>query len=363
MIDTVALTIYNKDYQFIKKRRYKVEVGSSFTRCIYNPTKKEIKEYGYLPRLTEYNAVRKGGYVTYLRIEFSIPKLLYSNNFDEVDASDFEEICSRIKVALFRMGVIVRNTTIIENSEVSAIHYSKNIVLAGYTEPYPILRELGKIDLNKHYNLNKTDYRNEGHAVRYHSNNFEVVFYDKRKDLLQARKSEKKSLEKDSYTQLNLLDNVRDKKPFEVLRMEVRIGNRKKMKQILRKYGLVKTDRTFKSMFKLPVSKRILVSFLKEILDAYPKMLTVQEDTQEDLLINIKMNNPKIRMRKVLELVGLKAILSEVGVRKYREISQMFGEEKEHWYRLKKETNALNLENTKNPLDSLSDSMDRFERV
>ena len=54
-----------------------------------------------------------------------------------------------------------------------------------------------RIDLTKRLDLSRTDYRNEGHAIRYHANSFEVIFYDKLKDLAQARKSEKRGLEQD----------------------------------------------------------------------------------------------------------------------------------------------------------------------
>ena len=51
---------------------------------------------------------------------------------------------------------------------------------------------------------NQTDYRNEGHSYKWHCNSYEVVFYDKIKDLEKAKHSEKRAIEKDSALQLNL---------------------------------------------------------------------------------------------------------------------------------------------------------------
>lgn len=62
---------------------------------------------------------------------------------------------------------------------ISAIHYSKNIPLTDYSTCSMAISDLQRIDLTKRLDLSRTDYRNEGHAIRYHANRFEVIFYDK----------------------------------------------------------------------------------------------------------------------------------------------------------------------------------------
>ena len=42
-----------------------------------------------------------------------------------------------------------------------------------------ILKELSKIDLNKMLDLNQTDFRNEGHSLKFRANSFEVSFMKK----------------------------------------------------------------------------------------------------------------------------------------------------------------------------------------
>lgn len=59
-----------------------------------------MTKYAYLPRLTLIKAIRNGGFSILLKIEFSIPKLLYCNNFDEVEESDFGEICWKLQEVL-----------------------------------------------------------------------------------------------------------------------------------------------------------------------------------------------------------------------------------------------------------------------
>jgi hypothetical protein len=186
MIDTVVLNIEKGKYKFFKNRSFQQVVGNSHTKRVYNPTKNEKLEYGYLPRFEDMHALRKGGFVDFLRVEFSVPKIVHGNNFDEVNDSEFEEVCTKLKKALFYLGVAVNGNIIIKNAEISTVHYSKNIVLTDYSTPYPILRELSKINLNKHFGTGCQTFMNAGHAIRYHTNEFEIVFYDKMKDMEQA---------------------------------------------------------------------------------------------------------------------------------------------------------------------------------
>ena len=72
-------------------------------KCVQNPTK-EDERYGiYKPRLT---LIRRWdgtkGIIT-LKIEFSIPKLLFGNNFDELSDNDFSDTIKRLRERLLDM--------------------------------------------------------------------------------------------------------------------------------------------------------------------------------------------------------------------------------------------------------------------
>lgn len=84
-----------------------------------------------------------------------------------------------------------------------------------------------------------TDYRNEGHAVRYHANTFEVTFYDKMKDLQKAHYSERRAIERDNRIQFDIFKRNPVPKQLEVLRMEVRLGTRTKIKSLMKQIGAV----------------------------------------------------------------------------------------------------------------------------
>lgn len=138
---------------------------------------------------------------------------------------------------------------LLEEAPVSAIHYSKNIPLTDYSTPYAVLKDLSKANMNQKLDLNQTDFRNEGHALKFRANSFEIVLYDKMKDLARARISEKRSIERDYAIQQELFEEFKPKKPFEVMRFEIRLGNRAKLRQILSKLGLP-PNMTFKALFR-----------------------------------------------------------------------------------------------------------------
>ena len=69
-----------------------------------------------------------------LKIEFSAPKMLFGNNFDELTDSDFPNLLTKLKRTLKEMGVFILEDHL-TSAPVSAIHFSKNIPLTDYTIP------------------------------------------------------------------------------------------------------------------------------------------------------------------------------------------------------------------------------------
>ena len=68
---------------------------NQFNRYVKNPSKSNLDTGNYFPRLTYYGKwFRQDASV---RIEFSIPKLVYLNNLDELDNADFSNIISILK--------------------------------------------------------------------------------------------------------------------------------------------------------------------------------------------------------------------------------------------------------------------------
>lgn len=117
--------------------------------------------------------------------------------------------------------------------------------------------------------VNQTDYRNDGHSYKWHCNSYEVIFYDKIKDLEKAKQSGKRAIEKDPSSLflskinsrnlklrrtgndllLNFFKKLKSREKLEVFRMEVRLNKRQKIKQLFEKLN-IKNDLTFKKLFK-----------------------------------------------------------------------------------------------------------------
>lgn len=342
MIDTVVLTLSKDMYTILDRDKFTPSAkglydplggfgGRSYIKCTQNPTASELRRGIYKPRLTvTKRPSRLGGYDIPLRIEFSAPKMLFGNNFDELSDEDYPSLITRLNTMLKAMGVFIFEDNLM-NAPISAIHFSKNIPLTDYTTPYTYIKELTKVNINRRLDTNQTDYRNEGHSFKYRANSFEIAFYDKLKDLEQGKKSEKRAIEKDNALQLGLFDRVSNRTAFEVLRMEVRLGKRQKLKQIINAIGLTMKP-TFRNFFSEKVAQKVLLHYLEEIESNYPSVLTYEYDTPEKFFTEFLINNPEKRLTSALKYLAMRILLEKLGVRGFRQLIGRYSDGA--WYSL-----------------------------
>ena len=369
MIDTIVLSIPQDTFSIRDHNRFNPSTenlyNSSFYRlgsrshfsCVQNPTKGELRQGIYKPRLTITKRMRNGKFQILLKIEFSIPKLLFGNNFDELEESDFQNVRLSLQNKLNNMGVFILEDEL-ARANVSAIHFSKNIILQEYWTPFSVLRELSKIDLNHKLDLNQTNYRNEGHCLKFHSNSFEIAFYDKKRDLAKAEISEKRAIENDNSIQFDLFKEKKKILPFEVLRIEVRLNNRTKIKKVLKTLE-IQNDFTFRSLFQKDISKNVLFYILSNIENDY-SLLSYKPKNSKDFLIDLKIMNPDVKIRKSLQLLGLKMAIEEMGIREFRELIKHSGNT--NWYRLKKEYSTMKLPCQKsNIISVIENALNEFQ--
>ncbi len=121
MIDTIVLTLRKDTFSILDHNRFSPSTEglynpSSYYRlggranliCKQNPTVTELRNGNYKPRLTVTKRMNKyHQFEITLKIEFSIPKLLFGNNFDELEDTDFSLVISKLKQRLADMGVSV----------------------------------------------------------------------------------------------------------------------------------------------------------------------------------------------------------------------------------------------------------------
>ena len=185
-----------------------------------------------------------------------------------------------------------------------------------------------------------------------------ISLYDKRKDLQKAKISEKRAIEKDNTIQFELFDQWKPKKPFEVLRIEIRLGQRRKIKQVLEKIHVV-NNLTFSSLFKEAISHKVLSLYFADIKNGYA-ILSYSQKSHTQLISDIKIFNPKIKIRKMLQLFASIVLIDDMGIRGFREATKMYGPH--HWNRLKNDLSFYNFpEEIFSPIRVIEQSLKDFK--
>jgi hypothetical protein len=125
-------------------------------------------------------------------------------------------------------------------------------------------------------------------AVRYHTNTYELTFYDKTRDLEQAKISEKRSMKKDNKVQFDLFNRAELNK-IEVLHMECRPNTRKNIKTMLEKCGIPIKDMTFRETFNKCVARAVLMHFWKKFIDHDLGIVPLSERDIKTTFLRLKM--------------------------------------------------------------------------
>jgi len=367
MVDTIVLLLDKEMFQidapekFTPSAHWALSENKKYNNNIYsrqNPTKKELLSGIYKPRLTLAPRINlQGQRKIMLRIELSLPKLLFGKNFEELQYKDRIPVITKLVNTLKQMGVIT-TPDIIASAPVSAIHYSKNIVLTDGSTPYHFINKIKQSNVKLSLDTNQTDYRNEGHSYKWHCNSYEVVFYDKIKYIKKTKTSNKRSLEKDSELQQNLFGQLKKRGKLEILRIEIRLNKRQKIRQLFKKLG-IKADLTFKKLFKPAISKKVLLHYLDELESKRPILLNYKPSNDKAFLVDLIFNNPDLGPKQVLQLYGLKHALDIMPPRELRLLFSTYSTRS--WYRLMADVNKIKLPNTQNPFEAIRKHIIKFK--
>lgn len=333
MLDTVILTIPRGYYRlrpeaFTPNANILKMSGNYLIKCVNNPTATDKKEGFYKPRITLMKRPTKNGNEIPLKIEFSVAKMAYGNNVDEVQEKDFERVIVNLQEAMTEMFVYVKLEDL-RNAKVSVFHPSKNIEFTkGYTSGF-VINELHKIDVSQKMDLNKDSFRNNGHSLQFYTNSHSLVVYDKVQDL---KKGNKRAIDKDQNPlQLSLFETLTKKDKKEVLRIEARLTKKVKMNAILKGLGL-KENPTFADIFKKDVCQKILINYWDELITGKNLFLFDVESNPKKTLEAIFKNRPDTKPKDALYLVGLR-VLSKEGIRDIRAVVERYATSRT-WYRI-----------------------------
>lgn len=375
MIDTVALTLQPDQFRIVRPEKFTPNAKSvmdilglrtrkvGMTKAICNPSKADAEQGISKPRMTLTGRVDKtGSYSVTLRVECSLPKLVYGNNFDELTDKDFEMVLDTLSERMAEQGVISAFHDL-KYAEVSSIHYGKNIVLSDHATCGGMLRALSKVNVNGWFDVSKQDYRNDGHLYKIHSNDFELAFYDKVKDLEKAKKSTKRAYEQDTVIQqalLNLSDFDRRK---QVLRIEVRLGSRRKIREVLGRIqnpAMAVPFLTLEALYRQELAKRILCHYWEPYNRSLPIIATPAGKSSADLYQQIAAIKPKAKDAQILKLVAAYTIVDEIG---WPGLKSVWTSNPRTFLRLRKELDALDLASSYavKGFEHIQQAMDKFD--
>src|SRR3989338_625975 len=363
MLDTVILTIPRgfyripKPYMFTPNAEILRGPGNYLVKCVNNPTATDKKNGIYRPRMTLMKMMTRNGTELPLKIEFSVAKLLYGNNVEEVQENDFESVVKALAKAMSEMGVVVSSEDI-TRAKVSAFHPSKNIELkGGYTSRF-VIKEIKKVNSSQKFDADHKDFRNEWQAFQFHTNSHSLVVYDKVRDI---KKPGKPAIDKDQNSvQLSLFDTLTKKEKKEILRIEARLAKKVKLNSVLKELGY-KENPTFKDVFKKGLCQKILQSYWQELIMSKDLFLFDMESNPQKTLVNVFKNKQKIKAKKAIYLVGLR-VLSKEGIRDTRAIIEQYDVTRT-WYRIAKDLPFLDEISNKTYhgwVKQINDSLDAF---
>ncbi len=347
MIDTICLLI-PKD-----QMRYLSEVASwelysktdQYVKFVRNPSKAEKETGKYFPRLTGYK--RQFSQEANVRMEFSVPKLIYLNNLEELEDKDFPKVIEVLQERLKTMGVLVTKS-VLENASVSSVHFSKNIVLQdGYTVSH-LISEMNKINLRKSFDFARARFINDGDSLYAHTTSHQLVIYDKVADL---SKGKKRAMDKTQtfyqrglFAELNKEDELQ-----EIIRFEIRLSQKQKMNKVLEDLGYQKNP-VFKQVFSTEMSKKVVTDYWKKLIKERNLGLFSLSISIKDILRTLFLADKKLKPKQAIYLLGLFMLAKdENGMRQLRTIIAKRSHDRT-WYRIVKDMQEASELITKNKL-------------
>lgn len=359
MLDTVAITLKSNEFTITDPSKFspsaEILMASRNVKGRIACTQ-YIKQDGcYYPRLTLSRIPAQHGIIISLRIEASLPKLVYGNNFDELANADLSKVISLLFCRLREMGIKTSQEVLLK-AGVSAIHYSKNIKLGKYATCSMVITELQKANITKRLDINRTVFINGGIAVKYHANSYEIAVYDKWADLQQAKISPKRGIEND-YNMRHLPEDRN-----EILRLEIRLVKRTSLKAVLKIIGWT-GSLTLEELFSETLSqKKILLHYWRQIMAAWD-VLAIAENQPEDVFRALRKASPKLKPLKAFQLTGALLIARSIGIRGLRVM--LHGTSDRAWQGLRKQIEGMELQsgNKLMAINEITDALKSFQLI
>lgn len=257
-----------------------------------------------------------------LKIEFSVPKLLYGNSVLEIVESDKQRIFVELKAALAKVNIVVEIEDI-GKATLTTIHLCKNVLLPQNIKMREVLNELEKIDINKVFDVTGKKFKNGSRVLSIYSGVIEHVFYDKISDSLRPKnkRSDKGHInaERDFIEEHGL-------KGREIFRYEYRLKKTQTVRREVNQALGRDHDKTilFKDVFAKGILKKMTTAAWRSLIDRPENQLALFRPTDKlALLIHIMRQAEKHKgtahsMNTALISYGLACIIQDHGAKEAR---------------------------------------------
>ena len=330
MVDTVKLYLGADEFTLLEHselRNFTVKGGVS--KMVRNPSRNELRAGLYLPSLTLIRRPTNAGVKESLSVEFSAPKLVFGNNFDELTDKDFGAVIDKLEASLRHVGVIVTKENL-ASARVVCWHPSKNIMLDNPLGCQVVINTLRKADYTRVYSIQKTNFQ-DGEVLHFQCNSKDIAFYDKLADLHRAKTSDKKSREADNQLQVSVLDDIGVVNDFSVLRYEVRINSMRAMQHNFK--DIPKSELVFSRLFEAKLSRQLLLKHW-EVFSSQIDYLSLDVNMPLELLQNYLAENKNATPQASLAAVAGLFIANQESTTALRNtLDKRFG--RHYWPKLK----------------------------
>ena len=314
--------LFSPDFKLFDKSSISPELLRTpqkiFRKYTQNASADDKSDGIYKPCLTLYRSYTEGKLEYNLHIQFSAPKLLNSNNVQEIRADELDAVIAALGYKLRTMGVEVSDA-VLRQAEVTKVHFGKNMELQAPLTVAEVIAELNKADMGKRMEVNHRDYKNGGESLYFYNASRNVIFYDKVKDL---GKSKGVSIDKDKTVFEKELGKRLERDKKQIARFEVRFTNGILVRSIINKGLHAKHEIiTLEHVFDEGLWKSSLLDEWHTIIDrpanqlAFKTKLSI-EDVFHTLVARQQGAKSNVHtLNKVLISFGLYYFINQLGVK------------------------------------------------
>lgn len=282
------------------------------------------------PNLRIDERMRNYAYTCDLKVSFSCPKLIWGHSFEEVMDSHFGQIIEVLKVKLADMGIEV-SEVVLRNAIVQTLHYCSNILFPSLEEAQMFLNRLSRVSLKAWFENNTKTFSNDGHAVRFHTDIFEIVFYLKYYDVLEKgnRSVGRKTTLQEKETAKRLL---KEGKIPPIVRMEIRFNGTRSIRNHLKAaLGIDKQYWTFQEVFDSLQSRKTQKYYWDQILSNPINKAYLCTTSDEDICRKVLDKYKGVTTKDISEALGLFYFVKNLGVKGTKEII-ILRQNRKAWY-------------------------------